>query len=179
MLLLNKSPRARHAETYPCHGTPTMAHSQPPDTNITGKGTSDRQRGDRVSIIIQTDRTIRMCQCVKFGKVATYYPFGQFCDIYVYIHIYIYIYVSLLGLRKQTNTAPNLFRRGVEHGNFAQQSLSREYKRGSVEKGSLLFALGFKLSHDFQTEATLLRSKVKGSLHRPLLYSVLHRTSRL
>ena len=31
MLLTNKSTRAKHAETDPCHGTPTTAHFQPPD----------------------------------------------------------------------------------------------------------------------------------------------------
>ena len=32
MLLTSKSPQARHAETDPRHGTPTMAHFQPPAT---------------------------------------------------------------------------------------------------------------------------------------------------
>ena len=30
-VLTNKSPQAKHAETDPRHGTPTMAHFQPPD----------------------------------------------------------------------------------------------------------------------------------------------------
>ena len=40
--------------------------------------------------------------------VAIFYPFGQFCEIYI----------SLLSLQKQPNTAPNLFQRGVEYGKY-------------------------------------------------------------
>ena len=29
-----KTPQAKHAETDPCHGTPTMAHFQPPEVII-------------------------------------------------------------------------------------------------------------------------------------------------
>ena len=31
MCLTNRSPQAKHAETDPRHGTPTMAHFQPPE----------------------------------------------------------------------------------------------------------------------------------------------------
>ena len=34
MFLTNISPRAKHAETDPRHGTPTMAHFQPPDSSL-------------------------------------------------------------------------------------------------------------------------------------------------
>ena len=40
--------------------------------------------------------------------VAIFYPFSQFCEIDS----------SLLSLRKQPNTAPNLFQRGVEYGKY-------------------------------------------------------------
>ena len=41
--------------------------------------------------------------------VAIFYPFGRFREIDV----------SLLSLQKQPNTAPNLFQRGVEYGEYA------------------------------------------------------------
>ena len=31
MCSTSKSPQAKHAKTDPCHGTPTMAHYQPPE----------------------------------------------------------------------------------------------------------------------------------------------------
>ena len=40
--------------------------------------------------------------------VAIFYPFSQFCEINI----------SLLSLQKQPNTAPNLFQRGVEYGEY-------------------------------------------------------------
>ena len=40
--------------------------------------------------------------------VAIFYPFSQFCEIYI----------SLLSLQTQPNTAPNLFQRGVEYGKY-------------------------------------------------------------
>ena len=43
-----------------------------------------------------------------YYMVAIFYPFGQFCEIYI----------SLLSLQKQPNTAPNLFQRGVDYGKY-------------------------------------------------------------
>ena len=40
--------------------------------------------------------------------VAILYPFSQFCEIDS----------SLLSLQKQSNTAPNIFQRGVEYGEY-------------------------------------------------------------
>ena len=40
--------------------------------------------------------------------LAIFYPFSQFCEIDI----------SLLSLQKQPNTAPNLFQRGVEYGEY-------------------------------------------------------------
>ena len=40
--------------------------------------------------------------------VAIFYPFGQFCELNI----------SLLSLQTQLNTAPNLFQRGVEYGEY-------------------------------------------------------------
>ena len=40
--------------------------------------------------------------------VAIFYPFSQLCEIII----------SLLSLRKQPNTAPNLFQRGLEYGKY-------------------------------------------------------------
>ena len=40
--------------------------------------------------------------------VAIFYPFSQFCEISIF----------LLNLQKQSNTAPNLFQRGVEYGKY-------------------------------------------------------------
>ena len=42
------------------------------------------------------------------GTLAIFYPFSQFCEINI----------SLLSLQKQPNTAPNLFQRGVEYGEY-------------------------------------------------------------
>ena len=40
--------------------------------------------------------------------VAIFYPFSQFCEMDI----------SLLSLQTQPNTAPNLFQRGVEYGEY-------------------------------------------------------------
>ena len=40
--------------------------------------------------------------------IAIFYPFSQFCEINT----------SLPSLQQQPNTAPNLFQRGVEYGNY-------------------------------------------------------------
>ena len=40
---------------------------------------------------------------------ATFYPFGQFCEIDS----------SLRSLQKHTKATPNLFQRGVEYGKYA------------------------------------------------------------
>ena len=40
--------------------------------------------------------------------VAIFYPFSQFCEINI----------TLLSLKTQPNTAPNLFQRGVENGKY-------------------------------------------------------------
>ena len=48
-------------------------------------------------------------QCKGYNYiVAIFYPFSQFCEIYVF----------LLSLQTQPNTAPNLFQRGVEYGKY-------------------------------------------------------------
>ena len=45
--------------------------------------------------------------------VAIFYPFSQFCEIDS----------SLLSLQKQSNTAPNLFQRGVEYGKYVSEGV--------------------------------------------------------
>ena len=50
-----------------------------------------------------------MLSCLSYYYiVAIFYPFSQFCEINT----------SLLSLQKQPNTAPNLFQRGVEYGEY-------------------------------------------------------------
>ena len=51
---------------------------------------------------------VRSCSTPARIIVAIFYPFSQFCEIYV----------SLLSLQKQPETAPNLFQRGVEYGKY-------------------------------------------------------------
>ena len=42
MFLTKTSPQAKHAETDPRHGTPTMAHFQPPDCLFVGTGVCEQ-----------------------------------------------------------------------------------------------------------------------------------------
>ena len=50
----------------------------------------------------------RRRKCHDDVIVAIFYPFSQFCEINI----------SLLSLQTQPNTAPNLFQRGVEYGEY-------------------------------------------------------------
>ena len=62
MCLTNESPQAKHAETDPRHGTPTMAHFQPPDCCQVDQGRSCFDRSD-----------FRMHRCFGFG-IASIFP---------------------------------------------------------------------------------------------------------
>ena len=60
------------------------------------------------------------CMCII---VAIFYPFSQFCEIGI----------SLLSLQKQSNTAPNLFQRGVEYGKYVH--LVEEQRSHGLRRG--------------------------------------------
>ena len=62
-----------------------------------------------------------VCQAPTSGFhiiVAIFYPFSQFCEIDV----------SIPSLQNQPKTAPNLFQRGVEYGEYAYVARQRRQK---------------------------------------------------
>ena len=63
--------------------------------------------------------------------VAIFNPFSQFCEIYI----------SLLSLQTQPNTAPNLFQRGVEYGEYGLSEIHFEIPREihGLRKNVILF----------------------------------------
>ena len=98
------------------------------------------------------------------GILAIFYPFSQFCEINT----------SLLSLQKQPNTAPNLFQRRVEYGEYDRVGNPRRTQISRFELFELILLL--KLDKQFpveQFETTASQSTVPSPpLTRPMYSAV-------